>query len=108
MSREVIILNAAKADFREIRSHVKARFGEKVWQEVNRELQDTVRDIGSNPKAGKKIEELEDLGQDSFRIRLVRQTRIVYEHDEKEILIHMFIHTRRDFRAHLLKRLFDT
>lgn len=57
------------------------------------------------PEAGAEIDELKELFQEPFRIRLVRQTRIVYEYDDKEVLIHMFIHTMRDFRAHLLKRL---
>jgi plasmid stabilization system protein ParE len=106
MSRKVIILNVAKSDFREIKDYIKAQFGEDVWKEVYQEFKNTIRSIGLNPESGKKIEELCELGQDNFRIRLVRQTKIVYEFDEKKALVYMFIHSKRDFRTHLLKRLF--
>lgn len=105
MRRKVLILNAARPDFREIKTHVLAQFGMAVWNEVFEEFKTTIDNIGLYPEAGKEIEELKELGQDNFRTRLVRQTRIVYEYDDKEVLIHMFIQTLRDFRTHLLKRL---
>jgi toxin ParE1/3/4 len=107
MNRKVIILDGAKPDFREIRKYVLSTFGEVVWSEVNQEFKNTISSIGLNPEAGKSIENLKDLGVINFRLRLVRQTRIVYEYDEKQVLIHMFIHTKKDFRSHLMKRLFS-
>lgn len=108
MSRKIIILDAAKPDFREIKSYVKHQFGDIVWDEVNQEFKATIANIGSNPEAGKVIEELNDLGEGNFRIRLVRQTRIVYEYDDTQVLVHMFVHTKRDFREHLMKRMLIT
>jgi len=105
MSRRVIILDSAKPDFREIKAYVLSQFGTKVWNEVFEEFKTTISDIGLYPEAGAEIGELGELIQETFRIRLVRQTRIVYEYDDTEVLVHMFIHTMRDFRAHLLKRL---
>lgn len=107
MSRKVVILNVAKPDFREIRTHVQSQFGEAVWNDVNEELKTTINNIGLNPAAGKEVEELKELGQENFRMQLVRQTRMVYEYDDKEVVVHMFIHTRRDFRTHLMTRLFN-
>lgn len=107
MSRKVLILDVARPDFREIRTYVQSQFGEAVWNDVNDEFKATINDIGLHPETGKALEELRELGQENFRMRLVRQTRIVYEYDDKEVLIHMFIHTRRDFRTHLMQRLFN-
>lgn len=107
MTRKVIILNVAKPDFREIKTYVKAQFGDAVWNDVNKEFKITIYNIALSPEAGKEVEELKELGQENFRTRLVRQTRIVYEYDDKEVLVHMFIHTKRDFRAHLMKRLLN-
>ncbi|QAU35113.1 type II toxin-antitoxin system RelE/ParE family toxin [Janthinobacterium sp. 17J80-10] len=107
MSRKVLILDVAKPDFREIRTYVQSQFGETVWNDVNEEFKTAINDIGLHPAAGKEIEELKELGQENFRIRRVRQTRIIYEYDDKEVLVHMFIHARRDFRTHLMKRLFN-
>lgn len=105
MRRKVIILDAAKPDFQEIKTSVLSQFGREIWNQVFEEFKNTINDIGLYPEAGAEIDELKELFQEPFRIRLVRQTRIVYEYDDKEVLIHMFIHTMRDFRAHLLKRL---
>ncbi len=107
MTRKVIILNVAKPDFREIKTYAKSQFGDAVWNEINEEFKAAISNIALNPEAGKEVEELKELGQENFRTRQVRQTRIVYEYDDKEILVHMFIHTKRDFRAHLMRRLFN-
>ena len=105
MGRRVIILDAAKPDFREIKNYVLSQFGKAVWAEVLDEFKTTISDIGLYLEAGAEIDELSELIEETFRIRLVRQTRIVYEYDDREVLVHMFIHTMRDFRSHLLKRL---
>ncbi|MES2047012.1 MAG: type II toxin-antitoxin system RelE/ParE family toxin [Pseudomonadota bacterium] len=107
MIRKVIILDVAKPDYREVKSYVMNQFGETVWNEVNQEFKTTIANIGLNPEAGKVIEELNDLGEGNFRLRFVRQTRIVYEYDDKQVLVHMFVHTKRDFRTHLMKRMFS-
>lgn len=106
MSHKVIILDVAKPDFRDIKSYVKQNFGDIVWNEVNQEFKDTIKAIGLNPESGKLIEELAELGEGNFRQRLVRQTRVIYEYDDKQVLVHMFLHTKRDFRTHLVKRMF--
>jgi toxin ParE1/3/4 len=107
MNRKVIILDVAKPDFREVKNYVLHQFGETVWNEVNQEFKATIANIGVNPEAGKVIEELADLGEGNFRLRFVRQTRIVYEYDDKQVVVHMFVHTKRDFRTHLMKRMFN-
>ena len=94
MSRKVIILDVAKPDYREIKSYVKDQFGETVWNEANQEFKTTISNIGSNPEAGKVIEELNDLGEGNFRLRLVRQSRIVYEYDDK--FLYVIIIDKRD------------
>jgi plasmid stabilization system protein ParE len=104
MARRFIILDAAKPDFRDIKRYVKSKFGVTVWNEVNQEFKDTIKQIAGNPEAGTQLEELKSLGLDNFRQRLVRQTRVIYEFNDIEVLVHMFIHTRRDFRNHLEKR----
>lgn len=105
MARRLIILDVAKPDFRDIKGYVKSKFGDTVWNEVNQEFKNTIKEIAGNPAAGTQLEELKSLGLDNFRQRLVRQTRVIYEFNDVEVLVHMFIHTRRDFRNHLEKRI---
>jgi mRNA-degrading endonuclease RelE of RelBE toxin-antitoxin system len=61
--------------------------------------------ITTNPMLGTHVEELAELGYDNFRKTLVRQTRVVYEFDSQKLIVHMFVHTKRDFKTHLEKRL---
>jgi plasmid stabilization system protein ParE len=89
MSRKVFALDVAKPDFREIKDYVKNQFGLAVWNEVNREFKTTIADIALNPEAGKIIEELREFGEGTFRLRFVRQTRIIYEYNDKLALIHL-------------------
>lgn len=108
MTHNVVILDVAKPDFRDIRKYVKAQFGEHTWQDVNLEFKKIHKAISENPHAGKQIDELAALGQTSFRFRLVRQTRVCYEiMDDSTVMIFMYIHTKMDFRTHLAKRMLE-
>ena len=105
MTRRAVILDAAQADFRDIRRHVRTQFGDRVWAEVNQEFKDTIVRITSNPLLGTGLEELEGLGFEQYRKILVRQTRVIYAFDAHHLIVHLFIHTRRDFKTHLEQRL---
>jgi len=106
MTRNAVILHGAKADFREIKKNVKKQFGDLVWATVNQEFKDNIKLIIANPLLGTHIDELGSFGYDNYRKTLVRQTRLIYEFDSQQVIIHMFIHTKRDFKTHLEKRLF--
>lgn len=107
MPRRLLILRSAQREFRDVREYVKKEFGDLTCNAVNAEYKKAFRLIERHPKIGSCIDELKDLGITNVRCTLVRQTRIVYEFDEHMALIHMFVHTRRNFRAHLFKRLLD-
>lgn len=107
MSRRIVILDSAKEEFKDIKKYVKRKFGDSIWNTVNAEYKDAFARIKANPQIGSYVDELKDLGITKVKYVLVRQTRIVYEFDESLIIIHMLIGTRRDFRTHLLKRLFS-
>jgi plasmid stabilization system protein ParE len=105
MTRQSVVLNGAKQDFLEIKKYVRQAFGDLVWAEVNLEFKDTIKHLAANPLHGTRLDELAGLGYDNFRKTLVRQTRVVYEFDSQQLIIHMFVHTKRDFKTHLEKRL---
>ena len=107
MTRKIIVLDSAKAEFRDIKEYVKQEFGDSIWNTVNAEYKTAIRQLKTNPKMGRSLVELKDLGITDIRYVLVRQTRIVYELSDESVIVHMFINTRRDFRCHLLKRLLD-
>jgi plasmid stabilization system protein ParE len=105
MTRNAVILDGAKGDFRDIRKYVKKQFGDLVWVEVNQEFKDAIKRVSDNPMLGTHLEELAELGYGNFRKILVRQTRVVYEFDNQQLIVHMFIHTKKDFKTHLTRRL---
>jgi len=107
VSRRIVILDSAQGEFRDIQKHVQRAFGTSVWREVLAEYKASLERIQHNPEAGSPIDELKEVGIANVRFRLVRQTRVVYAFDDSRVIVHMFIHTRRDFRTHLLKRLLD-
>lgn len=105
MTHRVVVLDSAKDDFKDLTRYVRQNFGEAVWRTVHGEYQVAFQRIQQAPQAGNPIECLADLGMTHVRYVLVRQTRLVYEFDDSLVIVHMFIGTRQDFRAHLLKRL---
>ncbi|MFC0169077.1 type II toxin-antitoxin system RelE/ParE family toxin [Pseudoduganella danionis] len=105
MSRKVVVLESAKQDFVEVKRYIRNDFGEHVWNAINLEYKTAIRQIREHPHLGSQIDDLLELGIRNIRYILVRQTRIVYEYDDELVLIHMFIHTRRNFRTQLFQRI---
>ena len=103
----MVIIDSAKEEFKEIKKYLNNEFGHHVWKEINSEYKESIKKIKSNPYVGNHIDALIDIGITNIKYILVRQTRVVYEFDDDLIVIHMFISTKRDFRSHLLKRLFS-
>ena len=107
MSRRLVILDSAKEEFKDIKNYCKRDFGDALWNTVHGEYRKPFKRIQKNPAIGSPIDALKEIGITNVKYVLVRQTRIVYEFDDRVIVIHMLIGTRRDFRSHLLKRLFS-
>lgn len=105
MALKFIILDSAKEEFKDIKKYVKKDFGDVGWKEVNSEYKTAFASIKHHPQSGSPIEQLREMGLTQMRYKLVRQTRVVYEFENDLILIHMFIHTKRDFMTHLMKRM---
>jgi toxin ParE1/3/4 len=105
VASQIVILESAKEEFKDIKKYVKKEFGDFVWNTVNAEYKAAFQRIKETPQIGGNIDELKDFGIPNVKFVLVRQTKIVYEFDETQVLVHMFIHTKRDFRTHLFKRL---
>ncbi|GAB7529870.1 hypothetical protein PS3A_22810 [Pseudomonas sp. 3A(2025)] len=104
MAREIVILDSAKDDFKEMKRYVANQFGQLTWITVNTEYKAAFRSIQANPEHGTDIEELKQFGITNVKFRLVRQTKIIYEFDDTIVYIRMLINTRRDFSRHLTKR----
>lgn len=107
MSYQVQVLAYAKDDYREIRGYVKRKFGDQVWMIVEADFKKMLRQIAEMPFAGSVPEEIDAIGLIQYRQRLVGKTRVIYQIKEKEIFIHMFVDTNRDFSTLLYDRLMN-
>lgn len=108
MIRKIVVLESAKLDFEEVRQYITNDFGYLVWNTINQEFKAAIRQIREHPQLGSQIDELLELGIGNIRYTLVRQTRIIYEYEDELVLIHMFVHTRRNFRTQLFRRIGHT
>ncbi|KPC35281.1 Uncharacterized protein ABJ99_3599 [Pseudomonas syringae pv. cilantro] len=61
MTRNIVILESAKDDFKEIKIYVHSEFGEPIWKAVNAEYKAAFKEIQRNPEYGTDIEELRTL-----------------------------------------------
>ncbi|MGN2435648.1 type II toxin-antitoxin system RelE/ParE family toxin [Pseudomonas syringae] len=104
MTRNIVILESAKDDFKEIKIYGHSEFGDSIWKTVNAEYKAAFKDIQKNPEHGTDIEELKQLGFFNIKSRLVRQTRVIYEFDDATVYVRILISTKRDFGRHLMKR----
>ncbi len=108
MAHSVFILDSAKNDYREIRKYVRHKFGEKVWKASEQQYKEVLSNIGEFPFAGFVPEEAVSLGLQGIRESLVGQTRVIYEVDEQDVYVSMFVSTRRDFMTMLTDRLLQS
>lgn len=104
MTRNIVILESAKDDFKEIKIYVHSEFGDSIWKTVNTEYKAAFKEIQRNPEYGTDIEELKQLGFSNIKSRFTRQTRVIYEFDDATVYVRMLISTKRDFGRHLMKR----
>ena len=71
MTRNAVILDGAKQDFRDIKKPVKKKFIDLFWAEVNLESKSAIKRFSSNLMMGTQIEETAQFGFGNYRMTLV-------------------------------------
>lgn len=105
--RKVLVSPSARKDFAEIRSYVVKKFGASHWNQIVGEWQDIFRRIAQNPETGSSIAELSGTGYANYRRHLHKNAYAVYSYNDREVRVHMFIPGMRDFRTHVIKRIYS-
>lgn len=105
MSFNVVILKAAKADLKEIRDYVIARFSESVWLSTSKQLRSVIHLLAMSPHAGAVPGELEMLNSNDYRQVISGMNRIIYEVRQDMVYVHAVVDVRRDMASLLTKRL---
>jgi toxin ParE1/3/4 len=104
--RKVIFSSSAKKDFSEIRAYVVEKFGPIHWEKIIIEWQEITQRIAHNPDIGSRIAELSGTGYSNYKKYLHKNAYAIYSFNESEVRIHMFIPSMRDFRTHVVNRIF--
>ena len=104
----VNILDVAVEDIVERIDYVRTRWGDAVADLAYSELMDKLSLLETQPRMGKLVPELANLGIKTFRLIVhAPHTKVLYELDEDAdtIHIHMVFSSNQDFQTLLYKRL---
>jgi plasmid stabilization system protein ParE len=105
MSFNVVILQSAETDLKELRSYLTKQFSAQTWQSIYANLKTAIRHLGALPYAGSIPEEIEKLNLSQYRQILSGMNRIIYEVRDQTVYIHIIADTRKNLPTLLMKRL---
>lgn len=105
MSFNVVILQSAETDLKELRSYLIKQFSTQTWQSTYTDLKTAIRHLGVLPYAGSIPEEIEKLNLSQYRQILSGMNRIIYEVRDQTVYIHIIADTRKNLPTLLMKRL---
>lgn len=105
MHFNVVILNSAEQDLKELRAYIIKNFSAETWSITYTKLKDVIRNVQNFPQAGSIPDELEKLNLTQYRQILSGMNRVIYEVRQDYIYIHMVVDARRDMSALLTRRL---
>ncbi|MGY8526822.1 type II toxin-antitoxin system RelE/ParE family toxin [Paracidovorax citrulli] len=105
MTARVVVLAAAEADLRDLRSYIVKNFGTSTWRESYGELKDALRRIARYPDAGKIPDELAALNLAQYRQIIAGMNRVIYEVRGDTVFVHVICDTRRDLRTLLMRHI---
>lgn len=103
---KLLVLESAKEDFSALKRNFSRTATAQRFDVFKACFGDLFADMKTYPAAGVPVAEASALGIE-MRQRLTEQTRVIYSFDEARdtIYVRMFVHTSRDFSAHLEARL---
>ena len=105
---KVDILDVAVEDIVERTDYVRNRWGDKVADNAYTALMDPLKLLETQPRLGRVLPELSQLGITSFRVIVHEShTKVLYELDDEAetINIHMVYSSNQDFQTLLYKRI---
>lgn len=105
MKYEIVILESAEQDLRDLRSYLLKQFGRAVWLESFGEIKMVIDHLKTFPFSGVIPDELESINLAQFRQVMSGKNRIVYEVRQNVIFVHLIADSRRDMQTLLTRRL---
>jgi plasmid stabilization system protein ParE len=101
----VVFLQQAELDLKELKHYLETNFSPAVWQESYKKIKALVNKLKDFPQMGGIPPELETLHINQYRQVISGANKIIYEMRNQTIYIHLVCDMRRDMKALLTKRL---
>ena len=105
MSLQVVFLQSAEQDLKELKAYVIKHFGKDVWQDSYSKIRASVGVIQTYPLGGNIPEELESLNLTQYRQVISGMNRIIYEVRQETVYIHLVCDSRKDMKSLLTRRI---
>ncbi len=100
----VVILDSAEQDLKELRRYILKNFSVEIWEQTYRKLKDAMRNLQKFLLAGSIPEEIAKLNLTQYRQIISGMNRIIYEVRHNVIYIHLISDSRRELGTLLANR----
>ncbi len=105
MIYQIIFLESAEYDLKELRNHIIQNFSLKIWKISYSKIKTAITNLKEFPYSGHVPAELEKLNIDQYRQVISGMNRIIYEVRQNTIYIHIIVDSRQDLKHLLTKRI---
>jgi plasmid stabilization system protein ParE len=101
MSHNVVLLQSAVDDLKDIRRFVRQHFSDAVWRESYAKIRKAILHLEQCPDAGHAPPELPAT---HFLEVIAVKNRVIYEVNGNTVYIHIICDCRQDFKTKLARR----
>lgn len=101
MTHQIVFLQSAVDDLKEIRRYIRKRFSQQAWLDAYAKIRQATATLAEFPNSGHHPAELPAT---HFLEVIVAKNRIIYEVIGQTIYIHIICDTRQDFKSKLARR----
>src|SRR5450830_715704 len=105
MGINVVILDSAEQDLKELRVYILKNFSVETWSITYARIKEAIRNLQNFPQAGAIPDEIEKLNLSQYRQVVSGMNRVIYEVRQDVIYVHIIVDARRDMQALLMRRL---
>lgn len=105
MSCQVVILESAEHDLKDLKQYIVNNFSLATWHDTYSKLKSSIRNLQNFPLVGSIPEEFNRLNISQYRQVISGMNRIIYEVRQNTVYIHIIVDARRDMQSLLTRRL---
>ncbi|MFY3130895.1 type II toxin-antitoxin system RelE/ParE family toxin [Achromobacter ruhlandii] len=101
MNHQVLLLDGAEEDLREIRRYIRKHFSQKTWLTAYSKIKRAIQNLEQFPQSGHTPAELPAT---HFQEIIAAKNRVIYEAIGTTVYVHLICDYRQDFKSKLARR----